>query len=74
MVPGQVDGVSDFKVGQRDFSTKQGADTKEIKADFENAEKLYTNGFARPNHPTVAVNAAAQASWQRITSPATSDH
>lgn len=44
-----VDGVSDFKVGQRDFRAKQGAETKQIKADFENAEKLYTNGIVAPN-------------------------
>merc|ERR1712166_44101 len=46
------DGVSDFQAGQRDFSSKQGAATTQIKADFESAEKRYTNGIVAPNNPT----------------------
>jgi len=45
----QCDGL-DFKVGQRDFSTKPQTETKSIKADFVNAEKLYTNGIVAPNN------------------------
>ena len=43
-----LDGVSDFKAGQRDFSSKD-TTTKAIKADFVNPTKEYTNGVVAPN-------------------------
>lgn len=47
------DGVSDFKVGQRDFSAKgDQATAAPLKADFDNAEKEYTNGIVAPNKHT----------------------
>mmetsp|Transcript_19371 Transcript_19371/g.42279 ORF Transcript_19371/g.42279 Transcript_19371/m.42279 type:complete len:353 (+) Transcript_19371:77-1135(+) len=44
-----VDGVTDFKRGQRDFSVSGGVATKRLKADFENATKEYTNGVVAVN-------------------------
>jgi len=45
----KIDGVSEFKSGQRDFSSKAGAETTQLKADFVNAQKEYTNGIVAPN-------------------------
>merc|ERR1711959_163601 len=53
----KIDGVSDFKAGQRDFSIKpdQQSTTTQIKADFESKEKRYTNGIVAPNRPRTHV-------------------
>jgi len=46
-----VDGVSDFQVGQRDFTAKEGIESKQIKADFESEERTFTNGIVAKNRP-----------------------
>eukprot|EP00927_Polykrikos_kofoidii_P047376 TRINITY_DN41494_c0_g1_i1.p1 TRINITY_DN41494_c0_g1~~TRINITY_DN41494_c0_g1_i1.p1 ORF type:complete len:386 (+),score=76.00 TRINITY_DN41494_c0_g1_i1:61-1158(+) len=43
-----MDGVTNFEKGQRDYKP-QGAESKAIKADFENEEKEYTNGVVAKN-------------------------
>lgn len=43
------DGVTDFQKGQRDFSQKEGSDSKAIKMDFEHPTKEYTNGVVAKN-------------------------
>jgi len=45
----ELDGVTGFAAGQRDFSAANGTETKAIKADFENATKEYTNGVVAKN-------------------------
>jgi maleate isomerase len=45
----KLDGVSDFKAGQRDFSKADATQSKQIKADFENGTKEYTNGIVAKN-------------------------
>lgn len=44
-----VDGVTGFEKGQRDFTAAKGAESKAIKADFENETKEYTNGIVAKN-------------------------
>jgi maleate isomerase len=43
------DGVTDFKVGTRDYSAAEGTTSKAIKADFESKSKTYTNGVVAKN-------------------------
>lgn len=57
----KVDGVTDFKQGQRDFSSASGEKSVAIKADFEGQSKEYTNGV-------VAVN-----KWRSHTGPLTGE-
>jgi len=45
----KVDGVTDFKAGQRDFTPTTGTESNAIKADFENTVKEYTNGVVAKN-------------------------
>ena len=59
---GDVDGVTDFEKGQRDF-TPQAPDSKAICADFSSKTKQYTNG-------TLAKNLGSK-SIEEVTSTAT---
>ncbi|CAE8665387.1 unnamed protein product, partial [Polarella glacialis] len=43
------DGVTDFKKGQRDFTSAQGQESKALCADFVNETKEYTNGVVAKN-------------------------
>lgn len=43
------DGVTDFKAGQRDFSQKEGSESKAIKMDFISPKRVYTNGVEARN-------------------------
>jgi len=56
-----LDGVSDFKKGQRDFEQAKGSESKQIKADFEHETKEYTNGVVAKN------------SWRKLTGALTGE-
>mmetsp|Transcript_131197 Transcript_131197/g.261840 ORF Transcript_131197/g.261840 Transcript_131197/m.261840 type:complete len:575 (-) Transcript_131197:20-1744(-) len=49
----KLDGVCDFKVGQRDFTPSSGGNEQKLCYDFDAKTRIYTNGVEAPNRTRI---------------------